>query len=190
MTRITLQNTAIIDNCIGSHHNGNCDPIIAIDIHRTFTSGIDTAKHFKCSPHTVYQALKTPNPRIRMYEHDENGNRVRFIGYCRIARASHATESVDALMEHSREMMDERDKANKKLAEQEAEMAEFRAWKAEKERIRKAEEERQKAIAKATEKVERRKRMAIRKEEEAAHAWNRVHEAERELAELIGEKEE
>jgi hypothetical protein len=189
MTTITIQNKATINNCIGSHHNGNCDPIIAIDIHRTFTSGIDTAKHFKCSPHTVYQALKTPNPRIRMYEHDENGNRVRFIGYCRISRASHATESVDALMEHSREMMEERDKVKQKLAEQEAELAEFRAWKAEQERIRKAEEERQNAIAKAKEKLERRKRMALRKEEETANAWKRVREADMELAELLAEAE-
>ena len=190
MKTIIIQNKATINNSVGSHHNGNCDPIIAIDIHQTFTSGIDTAKHFKCSPHTVYQALKTPNPRIRMYEHDENGNRVRFIGYCRIARASHATESVDALMSHGRNVMNELDKANKKLAEQEAEMAEFRAWKAEQERIRKAEEERQNAIAKAKEKLERRKRMAIRKEEEAANAWNRVREADMELAELLAEKED
>jgi hypothetical protein len=69
-------------------------------------------------------------------------------------------------------------------------MAEFRAWKAEQERIRKAEEERQNAIAKAKEKLERRKRMAIRKEEEAANAWNRVREADMELAKLLGEQEE
>ena len=189
-TTITIQNTANINNTIGHHCNGNAKPIIAIDIHKTFNSGLDAAAYFGCDANYLYSALKKPNPSIRMYERDENGKRIRFLGTCRLSYAKQAEESVDALLETGRNMQDELDKANKKLAEQEAEMAEFRAWKAEKERIRKAEEARQNAIAKAKEKVERRKRMAVRKEEEAAHAWQRVYDAEKELSELIGEKGE
>ena len=124
-----------------------------------------------------------------MYERDENGNKVRSLGYCRIVRATQAEESVDTLMDHGRAQRDELDKANKKLAEYEAEMAEFRAWKAERERIRKAEEEHQNAIAKAKEKVARRERMAKRKEAEHLHALNRLADAQRELDELLKEEE-
>lgn len=190
MSTITIQNKATINNCIGSHHNGNCKSIIAIDIHKTFNSGLDAATYFGCHAHQIYSALKKPTPSIRMYERDENGNRIRFIGTCRLAYAAHATESIDALMDHGRTVMNELDKANKKLAEQEAEMAEFRAWKAEQEAKRKAEEVRQQKLAKVKDTIERRKRIAIRREAECENAWNRVHEAEMELAKLLGEKED
>lgn len=189
-TTITIQNKATINNTIGHRTNGNCKPIIAIDVHETFNSGLDAANYFGCDSSVIYQALKRKHPRIRMYEHDENGNKTRFIGTCRLSYAKQAEESVDALLDSGRNMQNELDKANQKLAEQEAEMAEFRAWKAEQERIRKAAEDREKAIAKAKEKVERRKRMALRKEEEAANAWKRVREADEELAALLAEKED
>ena len=189
-TTITIQNKATINNSIGHRTNGNCKPIIAIDIHKTFNSQLDAAEYFKCDNRVISAALKRNNPSIRMYERDENGKRIRFLGTCRLSYAKQAEESVDALLDSGRNMQNELDKANKKLAEQEAEMAEFRAWKAEQERIRKAAEDREKAIAKAKEKLERRKRMALRKEEEAANAWKRVREADMELAELLNEKED
>lgn len=188
-TTITIQNKATINNTIGHHCNGNSKPIIAIDIHKTFTSCLDAAEYFGCGHAPIYKVLNGHQPYIRMYERDENGKRIRFLGTCRLSYAKQAEESVDALLENGRNMQNELDKANKKLAEQEAEMAEFRAWKAEQERARKAEENRQQAIAKAKEKLERRKRMALRKQEECDNAWNRVREADLELAELLNEKE-
>lgn len=173
-TTIIIHNKATM-KATGIHTHKNAKPVICLDNGNRYASVTDAAEAVGVTHNSLSAHL--------------NGD-TKTCGGMHWSFMSRVTESADTILDHASHLSSELDKANKKLAEQEAEMAEFRAWKAEKERIRKAEEARQHAIAKAKEKVERRKRMAIRKEEEAAHAWNRVHEAEKELAELIDEKEE
>ena len=188
-----MEKTIIIRNkstltSFGTHHNGNCVPIIAIDVNRAFNSGVDTAKGLGCSLASVYNVLEGKQPYVRMYERDENGKKIRFIGTCRLTRVSHAEETVDALMESGRNMRDELAKANAKLATYDSELAEFRAWKAEREAIRKAEETRQMTITKAEAKVARCERIASNAEEKFKMALDRLHKARRELKDLKGEE--
>lgn len=157
-TTITIRNKSTVTS-FGVHTHGNCKPIIAIDIDKTFNSGLDAARYFGCAPETIYAVLRGDQPHLRMYERDENKKRIRFLGTCRLTYVSHAEETVDALMENGRNLRDKLSKANEKLAAQESEMAEFRAWKVEQEKIRKAKEMHQLLIDKANARLERAKRM-------------------------------
>ena len=181
-TTIIVHNKAILAS-EGVHTSACCKPVIAIELHKVFNSRLDAARYFGVSAQTIFDVLNGDRPHIRMYERDENGNRIRFVGTCRLVDAKNPEECMDMLMDHSREM-------EQKLSAQEAEMKEFRAWKAEKEAARKAEEERlaiienaKLAVAKAEGKLERRTRMIERREMEFRTAIERRDNAARELVE-------
>ena len=185
-TTIIVHNKAILTS-EGIHTSACCKPVIAIELHKVFNSRLDAARYFGVSTQTIFDVLNGDRPHIRMYERDEHGNRIRFIGTCRLADGKNPEECMDMLMDHSRKMEME---FKQKFSMQETEMAEFRAWKAERDAARKAEEKRlaeidnaKLAIIKAREKVERRDRMVARKESEWAAAVERRDEAVRELAE-------
>lgn len=176
----------------GTHHHKNCKPIIAIELHKTFNSITDTAEFFGVCISHISDVLNGRLKTIGLYERDENGNKIRLICRCRLTYAAHMESTVDKLMECGREATDKLNKANERIetlkkynAELNAELAEYRAWKAEQEVIRKAKEEHEIAITKAKEKVERRKNIEQRKQEEYQLAIARRQEAERELSELL-----
>lgn len=184
----------------GTHTYHTCKPIIAIDIHRTFNSLMDAAEYFGCSYKIICNTLRGKQSAVGIYERDENGKRIRKIGTCRLVYAAYAETAMDAIMETGRNTTTELEKVkaeNKALNE---ELKEYRAWKAEQERIRKEEEARleaerkakeahEKAIANAKEKIERRKRIERDAQEKYQFAIARRQQAEKELAELEGNHE-
>ena len=176
----------------GTHHNGNCKPIIAIELHKTFNSLTDTAEFFGVEVQHIWHVLNGKYKTIGLYERDENGNKIRLICRCRLTYAAHMESTVDALMECGREATEKLNKANERIealkqynADLNEELAEYRAWKAEQEAKRKAKEEHERAISNATDKVERCKKIEQRKQEEYQLAIARRQEAERKLEELL-----
>lgn len=173
-TTIIIHNKATLKT-IGHHTQRAFQPMVCVETGERFASMTDAAEAKGVSVSNISVAARDPKNRKCCNHH--------------WIRASQITEHADMLLDRTSALHEENESMKQKLAEQEAEMAEFRAWKAEQERARKAEENRQQAIAKAKEKLERRKRMALRKQEECDNAWNRVREADLELAELLNEKE-
>lgn len=176
----------------GTHHHGNCKPIIAIDIHKTFNSVTDTAKYFGVCNEQISAVLSGKYKTIGLYERDENGNKIRLICRCRLTYAAHMESAIDNLMACGREATEKLNKANERIeslkqynADLNEELAEYRAWKAEQEAKRKAKEEHEKAIVDATNKVEYCKRLEQHKQEEYQIAIARRQEAERKLEELM-----
>lgn len=176
-TTLRIRNNATLTSN-GTLHCHRCKPVIAIEISKTFNSVTDTAEYFGVSANTVCKVLKGKQKSLRMYDHDENGNRTRFVGTCRLTYAAHLETAMDAVMESGR-------KANERIAELERKAALWDAYKAEQDAIIKAKEEYEKAVIKAKEKVERRKAIEQRKQEEYQLAIARRQEAERELNELL-----
>lgn len=157
----------------GTHHHGCCKPIIAVDIPKTFNSLTDAAEYFGVSIQQISDVLNGRHKTIGLYERDENGNKIRLICRTRFTLAAHAETVMDTVMENSRKAKEELDKANARIAELEAKAAKWDAYEAH-----------QKTITNAKEKIERRKAIERRKQEEYQLAIARRQEAENELAEL------
>jgi len=85
-------------------------------------------------------------------------------------------------------MMDNNRNTAERVSELERKAALWDAFQHEQEMKRKAEEERNATIAKVEAKLERRKRIAERIDAEYQNAVHRMMEAEKELAELKGDK--
>lgn len=100
----------------GKHHHGCCKPVIAIDIQKTFNSVSDAAEYFGVNINSVILVLKGKQKAIRMYERDENGNRTRFIGTCRLSYAAHAETAIDELMNCGRKYKENLHKANENIS--------------------------------------------------------------------------
>lgn len=188
-TTIIVHNEAILTS-EGKHTSKVCKPLIAVELQQTFNSRLDAAEKLGVCPATIQNVLNGNQSALRLYERDENGNKTRYIGKCTLIDANNPEEGMDLLMGHARKEREKRLEAERKLAEQKAEMAEFLAWKAEREAERKAEEERlatiekaKLAVAKAEGKLERRTRMIERREMEFRTAIERRDEAARELVE-------
>ena len=173
MTTIIINNKATMQ-AHGVHTHKNSKPVICLDNGNRYVSVTDAAEAIGVTHATLSAHLNGDTQTCR-------GMRWSFM--------SRVMESADTILDHAAHLSSELNKANEKLTEQEAEMAEFRAWKAEQARIRQEEEIRQQALEKAKEKVARRQRMADRKEEEFKHALSRLHDAERELNVLLNGKE-
>lgn len=159
----------------GTHHNGNCKPIIAVDLHKTFNSLLDAAEFFGVDAQRIWSVLNVnPTHTIGLWERDENGNKIRRICKCRLTYASHMESTVDALMACGRESTEKLNKANERIAELEtknkeleAELAELRAWKM-------AREMRDEAMRKARAELEQSKadeQAAIERRRRAELAW-------------------
>ena len=161
MTNIIINNEAIIKGN-GTHGVCNNKPVICIDTGDVFVSVMDAAEHNGVSVTTMSNAC---NGRQKTCK----GKR-----FCFVARAE---ENLDVMTDHIRSMSSER-------ADLERKAALWDAYQKEQEEARKAEEARQTAIAKAEAKLERRKRIVERIDDDLQLAVRRMMEAERELADL------
>ena len=179
-TTLRLRHEANITS-YGTHHNGNCKPIIAVDLHKMFNSVTDAAEFFGVDPQRISNVLNDEgNHRIGLWERDENGNRIRRICMVRLTYAAHYESSMNAMMECGRESTLKLLKANQRIefleaenaqlrkemaerqAQHDAELAHFRAWqKANKERY-----ERNLLLEQAKAEEERIKNLVVQSERE------------------------
>lgn len=162
----------------GTHHHGNCRPLVAVDMQKTFNSSIDFRTTYHVSKSSLYHALHDNNGGkkfIKVFEKDANGNKV-CIGKTRVTFVAHMESSVDAMMECGRKSNEKLSKVSKENAELKHELSCYNKV------IVKLNEKK-----KVKEKVERRKKIVQRKQEEYQLSLARLQEAERELNELTKE---
>lgn len=172
-TTLCIRNKATLTSH-GTRHNGCCKPVIAVDLDMTFNSESDLAEYCGVTIHAVSGALNKKQKTIGVYELDENGKRIRRIGKTRVKFANEGEEILDTIMQNSRNAKAELSKANKRIEELERKAALWDEYEA-----------KQEAKRKAIEKVERRKQIEQRKQEEYQLSIARRQEAEKELAELM-----
>lgn len=165
---INLNNQSIINNTIGNRIHHCCKPVICIETGEVYNSATDAAEANGVSVLSMSNCC-TGKTRSCKGKH-----------FIYVSRTS---ENIDALTARIRTMSAEQ-------AANETELAEFRAWKAEQEAKRKAEEAYQQALAKANEKVARRKRIVDRAEARLAEACRRLNEAREEIYALDAAHEE
>ncbi len=168
---INIQNKANI-SAEGKLHSRHCKPVICIETGEVFTSVTDAAANAGCASNNMSTHL-TGKLRHIKGKH-----------YCYLSRA---TESLDAIVTRLRATSTMEEDAMK-----------WRAYQAEQEAIRKAEEKRiedeRKAkemyeanVQKAIDKIERRHKMIARLNQQLNEAMNRAMEAEKEYEDLTGE---
>ena len=177
MTNIIRINKEVTLTSNGTHTNGNCKPVLAIEVQKVFNSYTDVAEYFGTTVAVISNVLNGRQKAIRMYERDENGKRIRYIGKCHLVLACDAATAMDAVLDVGRKAIEELHKANKRIAEFEQKAAMWDALQAEQDTARKAEEERRQVIAKATEKRDKCYDNYI-------DAMEQYEQAERELAKL------
>ena len=172
--RITLNNESAYE-AIGERHSGHCRPV-ANDEGKRFTSITDAAKYAGVSCQTMWQNLNGKNRTCKGHvyfyidKRDESFDRI-------MSRLS----EVSAEAERRKADEDDARKWREYQAEQEA------IRKAEEKRIAdelKAKEEHEAAIAKAKDKIARRKTICERLEAKLADAQKRLMDAEIELETL------
>lgn len=165
---IQLNNQVTLNNANGTHTHKLCKQVICIETGEVFTSCLDAAEQMGVTQ-PVMSAHCLGKTRTCKGKH--------------FTYVSHTSENINALTSRIRTLHSAQEELERKAAL-------WDAYEAEQNAIRKAEENRQQAIAKAKEKVARRQRIADRKEEEFKHALSRLHDAERELNALLNEKED
>lgn len=169
---VNIQNYANI-NAKGEVNSRHCKPVICLETGDVFTSVADAAKAIGCYGPDMSSHL-TGKKRAIKGKH-----------FCYLSRA---TESLDMIVTRLRETSSMEEDARK-----------WRAYQAEQEAIRKAEEKRiaderkakeeyEAAVEKAKAKVERRKVMCERLQAQMTSAEKRLMEAEMELEALIGDE--
>lgn len=158
MTNITIQHSSEI-NANGQKRNGNATPVICITTGEIFTSVTDAATHFSVTEANISHIL--------------NGRQKTCKGmrFCRIADITEYLNEISANM-RERET---------KVQAYDAIIAEQNAQRAAEEARQKAIEEHQAKVAKANEKLVRRREIVARIEEELRRAQERVAETESEL---------
>lgn len=162
---INVNNSSTITEVLGNRTHHSCKPVINKTTGEVYASATDAA-----------EALGITVKYVSMCCHGKlnscKGNRLSYL--------SHTSENVDELTAQIRIL-------NAKIAELEEDAAVGRAIREEQEAARKADEERQNAIAKAEAKLERRRRIVAAAEEKYMLAVQRFSDAERELADLKGD---
>lgn len=167
---INIQNKADI-NAEGKLNSRHCKPVICLETGEVFTSVADAAAKAGMPAHNLSSHL--------------TGKRRTFAGkhYCYLSRT---TESLNAIVTRLRE-----------TSSMEADALKWRAYQAEQEAIRKAEEKRiadeRKAkekheadVKKAINKIQRRCKMLERAKQQVNDIANRIMEAEKEYEALTG----
>ena len=89
----------------GTHRNGNCEPVVCIELQKTFSSIKDAAEFFSVHPNRIWGALNGFTETVGLWERDENGKKIRKICKCHFKYARDMEEAADALMAHGRQMM-------------------------------------------------------------------------------------
>ncbi|MBR5883857.1 MAG: hypothetical protein IKZ17_01360 [Bacteroidaceae bacterium] len=169
MKKIIIHDRAIL-TAVGHHTQRAFQSVVCVETGERFASMTDAAENRGVHPSAISAAAHDPGTR-RCCKH-------------RWVKASQIPEHADMLLEHTSALYAENTALKQAQASMDEELREFRAWKAEQERVRKERESRDAAIAKCAECVERRRRIATKKDEEAQHARARLHEAEQQLAVL------
>lgn len=142
----------------GKLNSRHCKPIICLETGEVFTSVTDAAESIGCGANNLSSHLTGKKKSIKGKH------------FCYLYRA---TESLDVIMKRLRETSSMEDDARK-----------WRAYQAEQEAIRKAEEDRIEAIRKAKDKVARRQEICERIKAKLAEAEKRLMDAEIELEAL------
>lgn len=169
-TIINIQDKANI-NAEGKLSSRHCKPVICLETGEVFTSVTDAAEKAGCVANNMSSHL---TGKIRS---------IKGRHYCYLSRA---TESLDAIVTRLRE-----------TSAMEADALKWRAYQAEQEAIRKAEEKRiedaRKAkemyeanVQKAIDKIERRHKMLERAKQQVNDITSRIMEAEKEYEALTG----
>lgn len=171
---INIHNNANI-NAEGKLNSRHCKPVICLETGEVFTSVTDAAEKMG----GIAQNLST----------HLTGKRRSFAGkhFCYLYRA---TESLDAIVTRLRETSTMEEDAMKWRAYQAEQEAIRRAEEKRIEDERKAKEQHEEAIAKAKAKVEHRKAICERLDARLLEAEKRLMQAEMELKALIGNDDE
>lgn len=162
-TNIIINERATIQS-IGEHTNGNCEPVVCLTEDKIFNSVTDTANHYDAS---ISQISAVCNKKAKTC------HKMRF---CFLRDID---QHLDEIMENNR-------RNTEKISDLERKAALWDAYQKEQEEARKAEEERQQAIAKVKAKIERRERIRHNAYQKYLMAEGRLAEAERELKDLEG----
>ena len=99
----------------GTRSNGNCEPVVCIELQKTFNSLADTAEFFGVDYQRIWGVLNGKHQTIGLWERDENGKRIRRICYCHLEYARHIESVTDKLMTNGRMMRDDLNKANEEI---------------------------------------------------------------------------
>jgi hypothetical protein len=103
-TNINIRKEANLTS-YGKCHNGNCEPVVCIELHKTFNSLKDTADFFGVDYQRIWGVLNGTCNTIGLWERDENGKRIRRICKCHLEYARNIEAAQDKLMAHGRQMM-------------------------------------------------------------------------------------
>lgn len=160
---VVIHNKATIE-AIGHRTHKNCKSVTVRELNRSFDSVTELAEHLGVRPNTISSVLGNKSKTVHGYH-------------------VYLTKEVN---EHMEEQQAYNRNAISKLPELERKAALWDAYEAEQNAIRKANEMREQAIAKARAKVERRTRIVNNADEKLQLAVRRLMEAESELAELEG----
>lgn len=158
-TNIVIKDRATVQS-IGEHTNRNCEPVVCLTENKIFNSVVDTASYYDVSES---QISKMCNGKAKTC------HKMKF---CFLRDID---QHLDEIMEN-----------NRRNTENERKAALWDAYQKEQEAARKAEEERQQAIAKAKAKIERREQIRRNAYQKYLMAEGRLAEAERELKDLEG----
>lgn len=158
-TTINIQNEANIQ-AEGKLNGGCCKPVICIETGEVFTSVTDAAE---------YIGITVPNMVVHLKGRSKSCKGKHF---CYLSRVN---ESLDAIVTRLRETSNDSEDAKK-----------WREYQAEQERIRLEKEAHDAAVAKAQEKVNKRRAICERIQAELARALDRLTEAEVDLNNLLG----
>lgn len=99
----------------GTRRNGNCKPVICIELQKTFNSLTDAAEFFGMRVEQIHGALSGKRQTIGLWERDENGKRIRRICSCHLEYANNIEAVADKLMTNGRVMRDDLNKANEEI---------------------------------------------------------------------------
>lgn len=173
MTTLKLHNETTI-KANGTHGTYNNKPVLCIDTGEVFVSIMDAAEHLGVHRLSISNVL--------------NG-KTRACKGMHLCYLSKADEHLEAITGRIREMQELEKKATAYDAFVARQEEERRAAARRIEEAARAERERQEKIAKANEKLERRREIVRRLQVQLSEATERVMEVERELEALNGREE-
>lgn len=163
---LNVNNNVTINEALGYRAHHSCKPVINRTTGDIYASATDAAEALGVSVHSVSVACLGGSKSCK-------GNRLEYL--------DKTSGNVDSLTAEIRML-----RAENEQLKADAEIG--RVIREEQEKKRKAEEERNSTIAKLEAKLERRKRIVERIDNEYQNAVRRMMETEKELAELKGDK--